>query len=69
MGEKLPTMDANDVATAPDLTATDGPRTKEVDVGNNDVEKDITLPTQSHIPTQDIVDWEGEDDPSKPMNW
>jgi hypothetical protein len=67
MDEKL--TDANDVATASDLTATDGPHTKEVDLGNNDVEKDITLPTQSWVETQDIVDWEGEDDPSKPMNW
>lgn len=69
MDEKSPSTDADNITTAPDQIATNNLRTKESVPGSNDVENHAALPTQSQVGTQDIVDWEGENDPSKPMNW
>lgn len=69
MDEKLSTNDENSIATAPATAMTGGAQSKELGTVNNDVEKDVSLPTQSQATNQDIVDWEGEEDPAKPMNW
>jgi hypothetical protein len=44
--------------------------TQAVHVDISDLEKEATGPPKSpNVAQTDVVDWEGEDDPAKPMNW
>jgi hypothetical protein len=43
---------------------------KTHDAARNNTENDMTSSSQTrNIALADVVDWEGEDDPVKPMNW
>lgn len=43
---------------------------KAPDATNNNVLNKTSQPLDTHhVAQSDIVDWEGEDDPAKPMNW
>jgi hypothetical protein len=72
MNDKLPAQaaDRNDDSVGPALSPTR--QSAENNVLNaatstsNDVEK---LPITHSVTQPDVVDWEGEDDPAKPMNW
>jgi hypothetical protein len=72
MNDKLPAQaaDRNDDSVVPALSPTR--QSAENNVLNaatstsTDVEK---LPITHNVTQPDVVDWEGEDDPAKPMNW
>jgi hypothetical protein len=47
-----------------------GVDSKGPDVTNNTAPNENPQPSDTHnVAQSDIVDWEGEDDPAKPMNW
>jgi hypothetical protein len=74
MGDKLTTPREGEERVRSTLSALDtthkGSDVRELHVVTNDLEKEATLPSRSQNMGQpDIVDWEGQDDPAKPMNW
>jgi hypothetical protein len=73
MGDRSPSLDVKEKMTSvPTPTDTAQPSTESKNIHtttSNDVEKDTSLPSRDqHVAQTDIVDWEGEGDPAKPMN-
>jgi hypothetical protein len=47
-----------------------GPNTEEGGATSNETEKEIATVAAVHdTVSADVIDWDGEDDPLKPMNW
>jgi hypothetical protein len=55
---------------AEEHSADHGVDSKGPDASNNNVLNENSRPLDAHnVAQSNIVDWEGEDDPAKPMNW
>jgi hypothetical protein len=72
MDDKLPAQAANRNADSvgPALSPTRHSVENNVPDAATSTSKDVEKLSITHNVTQpDVVDWEGEDDPAKPMNW
>jgi hypothetical protein len=72
MDDKSPVSDAEKTADSISITRQPAQPHSEskTHVANIDIENGASASSREHnIPLTDVVDWESEDDPSKPMNW
>jgi hypothetical protein len=59
-----------DLMASPMNTARKDSDARELFANTNDMEKETSSPPRiQNVAQADVVDWDGEDDPAKPMNW